>query len=140
MRVGSLLLLGMIVTAAGMPSAVAQKIDLSDTASLLAPGGHTIGGPGVFDFQPNQSINVAGLSGTADSICASVLVISGTVEISVLDAAGTTLETGIANATPGPGGLSAGATACADNVGLVEVKCSATSTEACKGAWRVDEK
>ena len=140
MRVGLLLLSGLIATVIAAPNAVAQKVNLTDTASLLAPGGNTIGGPGVFDFQPNQGNNVADLSGAADSICASVLAISGTVEISVLDAAGLNLETGIATATPGPGGLSAGATACADNVGLVEVKCGATSTEACKGAWRVDKK
>jgi len=140
MRVAVWALLGLTATVIGMPSAVAQSVNLAESASLLAPGGNTIGGPGVFNFQPNQSNNVADLSGTADDVCASVLGISGTIEISVLDAAGSVLETGVAIATPGVGGLSAGATACADNVGLVEVKCSANSTEPCKGAWRVDKK
>ena len=132
-------LLGALAMAA--PSANAQALqNLLEIARALSPGGNTIGGPGIFAFQPNQRVNVVDLSSSPDSVCASVLIVSGTVDILVKDAAGTVIEGSIANATPGPGGITAGATACADGVGLVEVLCSSNSTEPCRGAWRADKK
>ena len=68
------------------------------------------------------------------------LAISGRVDVNVKDGAEVVLEGSVANATPGPGGITAGATACANNVALVEVRCSSSSTEPCRGAWRVDKK
>lgn len=133
-------LLGVVAAALIAPGASAQGAQPLEAAKTLAPGGNTIGGPGLFSFQPNQGVNVMDLSGAADSVCATVLAISGTVEINVKDPADAVLEGSIANATPGVGGVTAGATACANNVGLVEVRCSGTSTEDCKGAWRVDKK
>jgi hypothetical protein len=121
------------------PSVSAQSPALLDAAKLLSPGGSTIGGPGLFNFQPSQGVNVMDLSGVADRVCATVLVIFGTAEINLKDSAGGVIEGSIANATPGPGGVTAGATACANSVGLVEVRCSSTSTEACQGAWRADK-
>lgn len=141
MRIGVTLLAGLTITIFGASCASAQNINLSDTARLLAPGGNTIGGPGVFNFGANQGNNVVDLSSVPDSVCASILLISGTADVILLDAAGVSIEASGAVATQGsPGGITAGATACASNVGLVEVKCSGTSTEPCKGAWRVDKK
>jgi hypothetical protein len=117
-----------------------QNLTLADVPKVLSPGGNTIGGPGVFVFQPNQRVNVLDMSGSTTGACASVLLISGTVDISVKDGAEVVLEGSIANATPGVGGITAGATACANNVALVEVRCSSSSTEVCRGAWRVDKK
>jgi hypothetical protein len=79
------------------------------------------------------------LSGVANSVCATVLVIFGTAEINLEDSGGGVLEGSVANATPGPGGVNAGATACVNSVGLVEVRCSSTSTEPAKarGEWTV---
>jgi hypothetical protein len=122
-----------------VPNVSAKDLTLLNAAKVLVPGGNTIGGPGVFEFQPNQSVNVMDLSTAAASVCGSVFAISGTVEINLRDSS-TVLEGSIANATPGPGGVTAGATACANGVELVEVKCSGTSTQPCKGAWRVDKK
>ncbi len=122
------------------PDASAQSAQLVEAARILAPGGRTMGGPGLFSFAPNQGVNVMDLSGVADEVCASVLAITGTAEINLQDPAGAVLEGSIANATPGVGGVTAGAAACASNVGLVEVRCSANSTEDCKGVWRVDKK
>jgi hypothetical protein len=133
-------LLGLMAAVLIASSALAQSQQVLDAGRTLTAGGNTIGGPGLFSFSPNQGVNVMDLSGAADSVCATVLAVSGTIEINVRDPADTVLEGSIANATPGPGGVSAGATACANNVGLVEVHCSSTSTEDCKGAWRVDKK
>lgn len=119
---------------------MAQSSPLLDLARTLSPGGNTIGGPGIFSFQPNQRVNVVDLSSTPDSVCASVLLLSGTVDVSLLLEDETVLESSIANATAGPGGVTTGATACANGAELVQVKCSSTSTEPCRGAWRVDKK
>jgi hypothetical protein len=134
------MLLCLVDAALFVPSVSAKDLTLVDAVKALSPGGNTIGGPGVFQFQPNQGVNVMDLSGAADSVCGSVLVISGTVEINLKDSSDVQLDSSIANATPGPGGVTAGATACANSVGLIEVRCSGTSTQACKGAWRVDKK
>ena len=119
---------------------MAQSSPLLDLARTLSPGGNTVGGPGIFSFQPNQRVNVVDLSSTPDSVCASVLLLSGTVDVSLLLEDETVLESSIANATAGPGGVTTGATACANGAELVQVKCSSTSTEPCRGAWRVDKK
>jgi len=133
-------LLGLIAAALIAPNASARGLQPVDTARVLAAGGSTIGGPGLFSFQKNQGVNVMDLSSVPDDVCASVLVVSGTAEINLKDPADVMLESSTANATPGVGGRPAGAAACASNVGLVEVRCSASSTEDCKGAWRVDRK
>ena len=141
MRFGLWLICGALATAVAAEGAQAQQINLSDAARLLAPGGNTIAGPGVFNMDVNQGTNVVDLSTVPDTICASVLALSGTVEITLLDAASVSLESATALATQGgAGGLFAGATACAANTGHVSVKCAATSTEPCKGAWRADRK
>jgi hypothetical protein len=133
-------LLGLLAAGLIVPDAAAQGAQALEAVRALAAGGNTIGGPGLFSFGPNQGVNVMDLSGAADSVCATVLALSGTVDINVKDPADAVLEGSVANATPGVGGVTAGATACANNVGLVEVRCNASSTEDCKGAWRVDKK
>ena len=140
MRKYAMILFCLLTTVLLAPTAFAQNLKLLDAGRLLTPGGNTIGGPGLFNFQPNQRVNVMGLSTSPASVCASILLISGTVDILVKDAADVVVEGSIANATPGPGGITAGATACGDNIGLVEVLCSASSSEPCRGAWRVDKK
>ena len=80
------------------------------------------------------------LSTAPASVCASILVIEGRIDILVKDPANVVIEGSIADVTPGPGAITAGATACGDNVGLVEVLCSATAPASCRGAWRVDKK
>src|SRR6185369_2214451 len=122
-------LMCLVAVALFVPNVSAKDLTLLDVVKVLSPGGNTIGGPGVFQFQSNQGVNVMDLSGAADSVCGSVLVISGTVEINLKDSSDVQLEGSIANATPGPGGVTAGATACANNVGHVEVRCSGTSTQ-----------
>lgn len=121
-------------------ASAAPQTTVFDAAQALSPGGNTIGGPGVFSFQPNQRVNVMDLSSSPASLCASILVIEGHVDILVKDPADVVIEGSIADVTSGLGGLTAGATACGDNVGLVEVLCSATAPDVCKGAWRVDKK
>ena len=133
-------LLVLIAAALIAPDASAQSAQVLEAGRTLAAGGNTIGGPGLFSFQPNQRVNVMDLSSVADSVCATVLAVSGTVDINLKDSANVVIESSIANATPGVGGVTAGATACASNVALVEVLCASTSTEDCKGAWRVDKK
>src|SRR5262249_12324544 len=108
------LLLCLVDVALFVPRVSAKDLTLLEVVKLLAPGGNTIGGPGLFQFQPNQSVNVMDLSSSVDSVCATVLVSSGTVDINVKDSAGLVLEGSVANATPGPGGVTAGATACAN--------------------------
>src|SRR5262247_1180358 len=92
------MLLCLVDAALLVPSVSAKDLTLLDVVKVLAPGGNTIGGPGVFQFQANQGVNVMDLSGAVDTVCASVLAVSGTVEINVKDAAGLVLEGSIANA------------------------------------------
>lgn len=133
-------ILFLFVAATPVASMAQSANPLLDLARTLSPGGNTIGGPGIFSFQPNQGVNVMDLSSTADSICASVLLLSGRVDVSLLLEDETVIESSTANATPGVGGVTSGATACANGAQLVEVRCSSTSTEPCRGVWRVDKK
>lgn len=141
MRKGVIVIFSALVLSAFAGGAsAAQAPTLLDAVRALSPGGNTVAGPGIFVFQPNQSVNVVDLSTANMNLCASILVVSGKADINVKDSGGATLQGSVANATPGVGGIFAGATACADAVGLVEVKCNSTSTEVCQGAWRADKK
>jgi hypothetical protein len=140
MRTYVVAVLGLLAAGLIAPDASAQGAQALEAVRALAAGGNTIGGPGLFSFGPSQGVNVMDLSSAPDTVCATVLAVAGTVDITVKDPADAALEGSVANATPGVGGVTAGATACASNVGLVEVRCNAASTEDCKGAWRVDKK